>query len=157
MLGSEHQPLPVIGLNSTFSRLSPDLHARPDQWLNPPALMEKEFAWAPEGLRNSQRIAEAIDDYWDMGPGVVPWDAMSEGDDLFRCITEYVEGLHGKPYKPFHPDVKDLLRESLGIMVYQEDVSCVAMALADFTPEEADNFRKVLTKKRGWGTFGAYQ
>lgn len=63
-----------------------------------------------------------------------------------RFITEYVERLHGKPYEPFHPRVRDLLRETYGIMVYQEDVSRVAMALADFTAEEADDLRKVLTK-----------
>jgi error-prone DNA polymerase len=74
-----------------------------------------------------------------------------------RFITEYVERLHGKPYEPFHPAVKDLLRETYGIMVYQEDVSRVAMALADFTAEEADDLRKVLTKKRDWGKFAAYR
>jgi len=84
----KHRLLRVIGLNSTFSRLSPDLHARPDQWLKPAALMEKEFAWAPEALRNSHRIADGIEDYWDMGPWVVPRDAMSERDDLFRLLQQ---------------------------------------------------------------------
>ncbi|MBW2058689.1 MAG: DNA polymerase III subunit alpha [Deltaproteobacteria bacterium] len=74
-----------------------------------------------------------------------------------RFITEYIERLHGKPYKPFHPAVRDLLKETYGIMVYQEDVSRVAMALAGFSPEEADDLRKVLTKKRDWGRFAAYK
>jgi error-prone DNA polymerase len=74
-----------------------------------------------------------------------------------RFITAYVERLHGKPYEAFHPRVRDLLRDTHGIMVYQEDVSRVAMALADFTAEEADDLRKVLTKKRDWGKFAAYK
>jgi error-prone DNA polymerase len=74
-----------------------------------------------------------------------------------RFIAEYVERLHGKPYEPFHPAVKELLEETHGIMVYQEDVSRVAMALADFTAEQADDLRKVLTKKRDWGKFAAYK
>ena len=32
-------------------------------------------------------------------------------------------------------------------MVYQEDVTKVAMALADFSVEDADQLRKVLSKK----------
>ncbi|NIQ37451.1 MAG: DNA polymerase III subunit alpha [Proteobacteria bacterium] len=74
-----------------------------------------------------------------------------------RFITEYVERLHGKPYEPFHPEVRTVLNETYGIMVYQEDVSRVAMALANFTAEEADDLRKVLTKKRDWGKFAAYR
>ncbi|NIO09719.1 MAG: DNA polymerase III subunit alpha, partial [Deltaproteobacteria bacterium] len=74
-----------------------------------------------------------------------------------RFITEYVERLHGKPYEPFHPAVRDVLKETYGIMVYQEDVSRVAMALAGFTAEEADDLRKVLTKKRDWGKFAVYR
>ena len=62
-------------------------------------------------------------------------------------INEYVRRLHGAPYDPVHPSVADTLAETRGIMVYQEDVSRVAIAACGFTPEEADSLRKVLTKK----------
>ena len=64
-----------------------------------------------------------------------------------KFIHEYVRRLKGGSYKPLHPLLEELLRETYGIMVYQEDVSRVAMALADFTPAEADELRKIISKK----------
>jgi error-prone DNA polymerase len=62
-------------------------------------------------------------------------------------INDYLERLHGKPYQPLHPLLGDLLGETFGIMVYQEDVSKAAMALAGFDSSEADELRKILSKK----------
>lgn len=64
-----------------------------------------------------------------------------------RFISEYVKRLKGKPYKPLHPRLDHILRETYGIMCYQEDVSKTAVALAGFTSAEADGLRKILTKK----------
>jgi DNA polymerase-3 subunit alpha/error-prone DNA polymerase len=41
----------------------------------------------------------------------------------------------------------EVLDETFGIMVYQEDVSRVAMAMAGFSHTEADRLRKVMSKK----------
>jgi error-prone DNA polymerase len=41
----------------------------------------------------------------------------------------------------------DVLDETYGLMVYQEDVSRVAVALAGFSHAEADGLRKVMSKK----------
>lgn len=62
-------------------------------------------------------------------------------------IQEYLERLKGKSWQPLHPLLKEILDESFGIMVYQEDVSKAAIALADFTPTQADQLRKTLSKK----------
>jgi len=62
-------------------------------------------------------------------------------------INEYIRRLHGGLYEPLHPLLENILHETFGIMVYQEDVSKVVMAMADFTPAEADDLRKVLSKK----------
>lgn len=62
-------------------------------------------------------------------------------------IHDYLERLKGKPYEPLHPLIGDLLEETYGIMVYQEDVSKVAMRLAGFDASEADELRKILSKK----------
>ncbi|MDZ7270280.1 MAG: DNA polymerase III subunit alpha [candidate division KSB1 bacterium] len=62
-------------------------------------------------------------------------------------IQAYLARLKGAPYKPLHPLLADILKETYGIMVYQEDVAKTAMALADFDPAEADELRKILSKK----------
>ncbi|MFP4363348.1 MAG: PHP domain-containing protein [Spirochaetia bacterium] len=62
-------------------------------------------------------------------------------------INEFVERLHGKPVPSVHPLVDPVLEDTLGIMVYQEDVSRIAIAAAGFSPSEADSLRKVLSKK----------
>ena len=64
-----------------------------------------------------------------------------------RYIQEYIRRLHGAPYQPLHPSLKELLAETYGILVYQEDVVRVAMALAGFNWGEADGLRKVISKK----------
>ena len=62
-------------------------------------------------------------------------------------INEFVRRLHSAPYDPLHPTVAETLKETYGIMVYQEDVSRVAIDSCGFTPEEADGLRKILSKK----------
>ncbi len=62
-------------------------------------------------------------------------------------INEYIRRLKGGTFEYLHPLLKDILKETFGIMVYQEDVSKVVMALADFTPAEADDLRKIISKK----------
>ena len=62
-------------------------------------------------------------------------------------IREYIRRLRGGRWEPLHPLLADVLDETYGIMVYQEDVSKTAMAVAGFDHVEADGLRKVLSKK----------
>ncbi|MFO7850134.1 MAG: PHP domain-containing protein [Spirochaetia bacterium] len=62
-------------------------------------------------------------------------------------IHEYVRRLRGGSFSPLPGPVGEVLEETYGIMVYQEDVSRVAAAAAGFSPGEADRLRKVLSKK----------
>ena len=62
-------------------------------------------------------------------------------------VQEFVRRAHGGAYEPLHPVLEEVLGETHGIMVYQEDVTKVAMALAAFSLHEADQLRKVLSKK----------
>ena len=64
-----------------------------------------------------------------------------------RFIQEFVRRAHGRAYRPLHSLVEDVLAETHGIMVYQEDVTKVAMGLAGFSAEEGDQLRKILSKK----------
>ncbi len=62
-------------------------------------------------------------------------------------VREYVRRLHGGAWQPLHEKIGDVLDETFGLMVYQEDVSKVAVSLAGFTHARADGLRKVLSKK----------
>jgi error-prone DNA polymerase len=62
-------------------------------------------------------------------------------------IEEYVRRLHGGRYKTLHPILDGLLKETYGIMCYQEDVSRTAMEMAGFSAADADELRKILSKK----------
>ncbi|MCK5311175.1 MAG: DNA polymerase III subunit alpha, partial [Desulfobacteraceae bacterium] len=62
-------------------------------------------------------------------------------------IKEYLKRLHGERWDPIHPLLANVLNETFGIMVYQEDVSKVAVSMAGFDHVEADGLRKILSKK----------
>lgn len=65
-----------------------------------------------------------------------------------KYIREYVRRLRGGSYRSLHPVLDEVLGETHGIMVYQEDVSRIAMAMAGFSASDADLLRKILSKKR---------
>ncbi len=62
-------------------------------------------------------------------------------------VREYVRRLHGGSWQPLCSEMGDVLDETYGLMVYQEDVSRVAVALAGFSHSQADGLRKVMSKK----------
>jgi DNA polymerase-3 subunit alpha len=62
--------------------------------------------------------------------------------------VEYAERKHGrKPVTYPHPDLEDFLRDTYGIIVYQEQVMQVAVRIAGYSMAEADTLRKVMGKK----------
>jgi DNA polymerase III alpha subunit len=60
---------------------------------------------------------------------------------------EFVRRAHGQWYCSLHPLLDQVLSGTHGIMVYQEDVMKVAIALGGFSVEDGDQLRKVLSKK----------
>lgn len=64
-----------------------------------------------------------------------------------KFINLYLARLKGEPWKPLHPLLGDLLDDNYGIMIYQEDVTRVAIKLAGFEHPEADELRKILSQK----------
>ncbi|PIS15729.1 DNA polymerase III subunit alpha, partial [Candidatus Roizmanbacteria bacterium CG09_land_8_20_14_0_10_41_9] len=73
---------------------------------------------------------------------------------LFRpgpmdLIPEYVEGKRNpKKVRYLHPDLKNVLEETYGILVYQEQVMEIAHQLAGFSMSEADLLRMAMGKKK---------
>jgi len=62
-------------------------------------------------------------------------------------IDTYVKRSRGEEaYAPSHPVLGGLLSESYGVLVYQEDVVRVGMAMAGWSHPEADQLRKLLGK-----------
>ena len=72
-------------------------------------------------------------------------------------INEYIRRLKGGSWTPLHPVLESQLKETFGIMVYQEDVAKAGMAIAGFDSAKADGLRKVLSKKRSSRTFQDYR
>jgi len=69
----------------------------------------------------------------------------------------FLERLSGKkPVEYPHPLLKSALAETLGNVVYQEQVLRSAEALAGFTPAQADLLRRAITKRRGKDEFASY-
>jgi error-prone DNA polymerase len=62
-------------------------------------------------------------------------------------IRTWVSRLHGRAWDPPHPLLRPVLKETLGVMVFQEQLSQAAIHLAGFDPAEADILRKVVSKK----------
>ena len=52
-----------------------------------------------------------------------------------------------KPITYFHPDAKEVLEDTYGLMIYQESVMRVAQKFAGYSLAEADNLRKACGKK----------
>jgi DNA-directed DNA polymerase III PolC len=64
-----------------------------------------------------------------------------------QSIREWVARLHGASWEPLHPFLRPVLEETKGVMVFQEQLSRAAMAMAGFDAAEADSLRKVVSKK----------
>jgi len=64
-----------------------------------------------------------------------------------HSIRTWLARLRGEPWEPLHPALMPVLEETLGVMVFQEQMSQAAIHLAGFDPAEADTLRKVVSKK----------
>jgi DNA polymerase-3 subunit alpha len=63
-------------------------------------------------------------------------------------IDDYVDRKHGKKSVEYMvPELEPILRETYGVIVYQEQVMKIAGELANYSMAEADNLRKAMGKK----------
>ena len=61
---------------------------------------------------------------------------------------DYADRKNGrKPVEFFHPDARELLTDTYGLMIYQESVMRVAQKFAGYSLAEADSLRKAMGKK----------
>lgn len=63
--------------------------------------------------------------------------------------NEYARRKNGQSeVKYFHEDAKDILGDTFGLIVYQEQVMRISQTFAGFSEKEADDFRKAMGKKK---------
>jgi DNA polymerase-3 subunit alpha len=63
-------------------------------------------------------------------------------------VDHYIERKHGRePIEYLHPAMKDILADTYGVILYQEQIMQLAQALAGYSLGEADLLRKAMGKK----------
>ncbi len=63
-------------------------------------------------------------------------------------LDDFVNRKHGKsPIVYDHPILEPVLKDTYGVILYQEQVMRIAIDLAGFTPAQSDNLRKAMGKK----------
>ena len=73
-------------------------------------------------------------------------------------MQAYIKRHKGKEAVTYlHPKLEEVLSETYGIMIYQEDVIKVAHAVAGMTLGEAEGLRKCMSKKRDWQRMETYR
>ncbi|MCX7834014.1 MAG: DNA polymerase III subunit alpha, partial [Ignavibacteria bacterium] len=65
-----------------------------------------------------------------------------------KLIPDFIDKRFGrKPVSYMHPKLEKVLKETYGIIVYQEQAMQIAREIAGFTMAQADNMRKAMGKK----------
>jgi DNA polymerase-3 subunit alpha len=62
-------------------------------------------------------------------------------------IPAYCQRKHGETWEAPHPEIRDILAETYGIMVYQEQVMQIAQRMAGYSLGGADLLRRAMGKK----------
>lgn len=64
-------------------------------------------------------------------------------------MDSFIDRKHGRESVAYpHPDMEEMLKETFGIMIYQEQVMQVTNVLAGFSLGEADILRRAMSKKK---------
>src|SRR5581483_9900652 len=65
------------------------------------------------------------------------------------AVNPYIARRQGRePVQYDHPSLEPVLKETLGVILFQEQVLQVAMAIAGFTAGQADSLRRAMSRKR---------
>jgi error-prone DNA polymerase len=63
-------------------------------------------------------------------------------------VHPYIRRRNGEPWRHAHPKLAGALDRTLGVPLFQEQVMQMAVDVADFTPNEADQLRRAMGAKR---------
>jgi len=122
------------------------------------------FQFASSGIRQALEEVQ-VDNFRDLvaiaalyRPGPMAYISKSmyennvdlEGNEPWKPGMTYAENKKNpKTIKYLHPDLEPILKETYGIIVYQEEVMKIAQVIGGFTLQEADVLRKAIGKKIG--------
>ena len=74
------------------------------------------------------------------------------------CAERYIARHLGREAPTsIHPLVDGILKETYGVMIYQEQVMRVVSEAAGLSPADADEFRRCMSKKPGWQALKNYR
>lgn len=82
------------------------------------------------------------------------FERLVAGVSLYRpgpmdYIPDYLKNMRNpRNIKYDHPDLEPILKDTYGVIVYQEQTMHIVQVLANFTKGEADNVRKAFAKKK---------
>jgi error-prone DNA polymerase len=66
-----------------------------------------------------------------------------------NAVNPYIRRRQGRePVTYAHPSLEPALKETLGVILFQEQILKVAMAIAGFTPAEGDKLRRAMSRAR---------
>ncbi|MCG8343702.1 MAG: DNA polymerase III subunit alpha [Chlorobiales bacterium] len=66
-----------------------------------------------------------------------------------NAVDLFVDRKHNRePIDYMHPMLEDILKETYGVIVYQEQVMQISQVMGDFSLAKADNLRKAMGKKK---------
>jgi DNA polymerase-3 subunit alpha len=103
--------------------------------------LERQSRWTkllkPENIHHLSALVAII------RPGVC--EAMLDGKSMTRHYIDRKNGL--EPVTYLHPALEPILKDTYGIIIYQESAMLIASKLAGFTLDEADTLRKAIGKK----------
>lgn len=63
-------------------------------------------------------------------------------------VDQFIEGAHGREVRYELPELREVLDETYGVILYQEQVMKVAQMIGGFSLGEADNLRRAMGKKK---------
>jgi error-prone DNA polymerase len=89
------------------------------------------------------------DNYYDL---VIQVAIIRPGPITGGMLHPYIERRHGRERIDYpHPSLEPILRKTLGVPLFQEQVMRLAMVAADYTPGEADQLRRDMATWRSHG------
>jgi DNA-directed DNA polymerase III PolC len=97
--------------------------------------------------------------------GVCDFDMLTAASSIIRpgvadsgMMKTFIDRHNGKePVTYLHPKMETTLKDTFGVMIYQEDVIKVAHIIARMSLNEADSLRKCMSKKRNRENINTYR